>query len=222
MIGQDDDDRARAEPAGALRCNLKLQRARDRIAEIDAREAAPPSPPDEPRPMLAREPAANVVYGVVTGYSRHSEQDALTRGTVTVLGFRLDRRDVSSGSAPPVPVQLRGRRVVGMLQNGDWAELPPGSHGGTVTLLTNLITGERVTSRQRVTLGTVAIALVAVSVLAWIALAFAAVVLELTPREMFDKVSDRRRLRWAVPTRSCGGLGWSSSLRTNHVNPTIF
>lgn len=51
----------------------------------------------------------------------------------------------------------------------------------------NLTTGELVTSRQPVSLGSLVTYVVVVFVIVWILLAFTAVALEMTPREMIGR-----------------------------------
>jgi hypothetical protein len=87
----------------------------------DAPAAAAP-----PRPRPAKAKASS---GTLTGVARAVHTRNETRGmgdntsTQTVVSFRVDRFDDEGRPQQPVPVEMRGYRYRGAINDGDWVEI---------------------------------------------------------------------------------------------------
>ncbi|MDQ3935520.1 MAG: FHA domain-containing protein [Actinomycetota bacterium] len=137
----------------AIEANPRHVSAHARLQELERLAAAPPPqvlaaapPAEQPRPAgppLALDPSGRGVWGRAFAVQQRYEQDQMRR-PVMVVTFRLQRGDVDEPQ-PPVPVELRGPRLKGSLNEGDVVEMPRvwrvGRRAGSVL---NLTTGERV------------------------------------------------------------------------------
>jgi hypothetical protein len=84
--------------------------------------------------------------GVVRDLQNRSEPRGSGQGSVTqqIYTFRLERYDAAGNRLPPIPVEMRGDTLWGVVNEGDWVEIPD-SWQPNQTLrarkLTNLTTG---------------------------------------------------------------------------------
>ena len=62
-----------------------------------------------------------VIRGVVSGLQQRMEYSY--RRPMTVWDFRLDRWSATKEPMAPVPVEMRGRKFIGSVSNGDWVEI---------------------------------------------------------------------------------------------------
>jgi hypothetical protein len=88
---------------------------------------------------------ATRIVGTVRGFQARQEPGG--EEPLTVWSFNLERFDELGNALPPVPVQMRGRRFVGALRNGEDVEAPgPWRPGETLhaARVRNLTTGATV------------------------------------------------------------------------------
>jgi hypothetical protein len=87
--------------------------------------------------------------GVVSFIEKRTE--SLDGQFFQVWSFRLMRLENGSPVDPAIPVEIRGRSIIGQLTQGDVLEIPPGRHGETriVKLLRNLTTHSTIESKGR-------------------------------------------------------------------------
>jgi hypothetical protein len=144
--------------------------------------AASPRRLEPPGAHRAAEPVATddsgTPAGVVRGLRERTEQSDDQRSE-HVVTFRIERHDARGAPLQPIPVEMRGRRFEGVIQEGDWVELPPDWRPGAtmrVRRVHNLSTGSSFTARgdsgavkvAKVVVGLVAIAFILL-IAVWIA-----------------------------------------------------
>jgi hypothetical protein len=86
--------------------------------------------------------SGGVIRGAVSGLQQRMEYSY--RRPMAVWDFRLDRWSAAGEPMPPVPVEMRGRKFIGSVSNGDWVEVHARSQGGKtlqVKRLHNLTSG---------------------------------------------------------------------------------
>ena len=138
--------RQRADQAGVVAAG-RTAAAEFRANGQRRQPAPPPLSPSQasfsyaPQPS-APQPAARVTApgsGVVSGLQQR--QEMVGRSYFQVWNFRLERRDASGSTLPPVPVEVRARSIQGQITNGDLLEIPSSSRP---MRLKNLTTGATV------------------------------------------------------------------------------
>lgn len=119
-------------------------------AAAGRRPASPgprPTPRSEPTPTPARNWPRN--SAVVAGIERRSE--SLDGQFFQVWSLRLQRLVDGKPVQPPIPVEIRGRMIVGQLVQGDVVEIPAGRAGQTrvVKVLRNHSTDSTIEAKGR-------------------------------------------------------------------------
>jgi hypothetical protein len=155
LLHLDRTGEARQALNQALRADPGLERAKDRLREIDAAQAAPPPPagPPDRAPAPPASGGSGPIMGTATKIRRSTTGSPwIARATNSELAFRLV---VSSGAteATAVAVALHGPRILGSVEDGDQIQLPAGWRPGvSPSQVLNLTTGEtvRVASGGRV------------------------------------------------------------------------
>ncbi|MDQ3742449.1 MAG: hypothetical protein M3389_16080, partial [Actinomycetota bacterium] len=91
---------------------------------------------------------ASGIVGIARGLRERSEwRDS---GAHYMVTFRVERHDAYGAPLAPVPVELVGRRIEGVIQDGDWVEVPPHWQPGETlrtTTVRNLTTGAEFRAR---------------------------------------------------------------------------
>jgi tetratricopeptide (TPR) repeat protein len=139
LIGLGQTTEARKWLEAALAANPKFERARKRLDDLTR-----PIEPATPRCPPPTSPG-NIV-GQARKINRRSERNPwLNNSQIVIWNLRIERIDESGHPLPPVPVELRGKNIVGDLTDGDCVEIPgswrPGS-SSRLSTLQNRTTGD--------------------------------------------------------------------------------
>jgi hypothetical protein len=129
---------------------------------------------DHERPEASR-PSSRGVVGVVSGMRVWVDHEPMMTRGLWPRQFVWSFRVHPSGGQAPVAVQMRGKALIGDLQDGDSVELPASWWPGRkLTQVRNLTTGEAVRVKAPSRIGNVFVVAVTLLVAAWIALLFGA------------------------------------------------
>lgn len=143
--------------AGAKKLVAKLQAAGPPASE----PSAPPCPP-----------SGAGIAGIAETVKRMTEPFRLRHGASQVLSIRMRTRVGPAPVGQLVAVELRGHRIRGSIENGDWVEMPAGWQPGTrVRHIRNLSTCADVVV-VRDLLARLFTVLVVAFVAAWVAVLF--------------------------------------------------
>ena len=134
----------------------------------------PPGVPGPPAYVPGTTPGA--VVGEVRGKEVRTEPSMLDQRPLSVWSFRIERFDAVGNRLQPVPVEMRGRNLRGILRDGDLVEvLAPWVEGQTlqVTTVRNISNGGSVVRVDDHGDGSiwpkVIVALVVIVTVAWLA-----------------------------------------------------
>lgn len=173
--------RAEGDVAGAvalvertLAVNPTHAGARKLGAKLQATGPPTPAPSAPPCP-----PSGAGVAGIAESVKRTVEPFRLRQGSSQVVAVRVRARVGPAPAGQLVAVELRGHRVRGSLESGDWVELPAEwQPGAPVTRVRNLSTCADVVVVRDI-LARIFIVLVVAFVAAWIVVLFGVVGREL-------------------------------------------
>lgn len=169
-----DGDRAGAAQLfqRTLVINPEHASARKQLAKL-ASQKAKNAPPSVTQPRCA--PAGDGLIGIVQSVRRASENYAIRQGTRPVLLFRVQVREPGGEPRGFVDASIRGSRIDGSLEPGDWVEFPSGWRpGGALSGVVNLTTCSSVGVVRR-PFATAFTWVVVLFVIAWIAVIFVVV-----------------------------------------------